>query len=1112
MRSKLCRGHSVSRSTVCVALALLAGGCSDATSPRRLDQAGRPALVDDRTGTAKGFYFLPPISTSDGYSGQFDPDRQPTVQVCRLNSSLTCQTTTATFTMQSTGAAAVTRDVLAEHYLAVWSTLQPKAAAGESYRVRVLEGDVELGHADVRVIRSASDAKSVPRGYVPLVVGQALPIKFRLEMPVLGDPVSGTIGDQGGVLAAVVMTGSSFRLDVPPGALTSPVNFTVTPQPPGNGKIATVVITPSDIVFRKPVTLTFSLPPQGASAAGPLTLAMTTPGGTEVFLPVVVAASEVKGTTPLLGAPSLGPPFPTAPSAFRLHANVAPNDAGTSVSVSEADIQGMIDALNARAAELEAQRSFESAVEFRLHAAALAQLAGNYAAADAALQAVAGQLCTLLQTDYDLAMTRLGSEFRNLWEAMRPILSVYASYDLVGATDCPAYLGLDAAANGLINAFLPLAEVAMAVPTFASNVEAVAMKLYESVFYRQNAQLLGIEPLWDATIVPRLQKPLAALYRRASYNWCRNDVEQHYLGYLFRSLRDDKLYYPGALDSQGLAFDADTEIGIPPGHVWNDAQFCGTDVVVTSRDPSGPAQQYGPLGGLTEPGQTNVAATIPVHPGGTVELTGKLIALRCRNEEVGNDRILVRFNNQFVRHLDRVVPTAHFIRVTPVTFDVDALAETGAINVAQGGTYALELLREGNECNGEYHLAATPPPNVLLTLNLVFPPVAVDVIPGDTIFLEKLEQNPFQAQVTGTSNTAVTWELRAGQGTFVDIQGNHALYQAPDNPDSTWVIARSVAAPSVADSALALVKVAPCEPPDPLCTPVSLEVTPASATLQVGGTQTFSATVTGTQNQAVTWTATGGTIDALGNYTAGSTPGDFVVTATSVEAPNATDMAQVTILPPPQVTYTGTTTYASVLSTVTVDRTSSGLKTSEEQLPASSTSGALHKTAMAGPITSADGSAFGQGTAESKVQMQMNVANGVLLGGSATGSVTSAATATSSGTLTANARATSLVRFAITFSVPAPVVMRLSASGSMTGACGSNESLFVEYGRAGAGNSIGATSHSIDTDFVLAAGDNVLSVGGICTVNPHNGVNGVPGSFTGGLNFNVTFHFKPAGG
>jgi hypothetical protein len=76
---------------------------------------------------------------------------------------------------------------------------------------------------------------------------------------------------------------------------------------------------------------------------------------------------------------------------------------------------------------------------------------------------------------------------------------------------------------------------------------------------------------------------------------------------------------------------------------------------------------------------------------------------------------------------------------------------------------------------------------------------------------------------------------------------------------------------------------------------IQVAVTPASATLAAGATTQFTAQVTGTSNQNVNWTATGGTISSTGLFTAGNVAGTFSVTATSVTNPSAFDVAPVTI-------------------------------------------------------------------------------------------------------------------------------------------------------------------------------------------------------------------------
>jgi hypothetical protein len=79
-----------------------------------------------------------------------------------------------------------------------------------------------------------------------------------------------------------------------------------------------------------------------------------------------------------------------------------------------------------------------------------------------------------------------------------------------------------------------------------------------------------------------------------------------------------------------------------------------------------------------------------------------------------------------------------------------------------------------------------------------------------------------------------------------------------------------------------------------LC-PITVTVDPASVTVAPGGTRQFAATVTGTADPRVTWSATGGTISPAGLFTAGTVAGSFTVRAASVINPNAFGESTVTV-------------------------------------------------------------------------------------------------------------------------------------------------------------------------------------------------------------------------
>src|SRR6185437_4678105 len=66
---------------------------------------------------------------------------------------------------------------------------------------------------------------------------------------------------------------------------------------------------------------------------------------------------------------------------------------------------------------------------------------------------------------------------------------------------------------------------------------------------------------------------------------------------------------------------------------------------------------------------------------------------------------------------------------------------------------------------------------------------------------------------------------------------------------------------------------------------VVVTIQPVTASLSPGGTQQFTATVTGSADTVVTWSASGGTISAAGLYTAPQASGSYVVRATSAADP-----------------------------------------------------------------------------------------------------------------------------------------------------------------------------------------------------------------------------------
>jgi len=93
--------------------------------------------------------------------------------------------------------------------------------------------------------------------------------------------------------------------------------------------------------------------------------------------------------------------------------------------------------------------------------------------------------------------------------------------------------------------------------------------------------------------------------------------------------------------------------------------------------------------------------------------------------------------------------------------------------------------------------------------------------------------------------------------------------------------------------------------------PVSVSVSPKTATMGRGGTQTFTAAVAGTARKDVKWTVSGGSITSDGVFTAPSTVGThtYTVTAASVADVSKKDTAMVTVIAPVSVSVVPKTVY-----------------------------------------------------------------------------------------------------------------------------------------------------------------------------------------------------------
>lgn len=222
-------------------------------------------------------------------------------------------------------------------------------------------------------------------------------------------------------------------------------------------------------------------------------------------------------------------------------------------------------------------------------------------------------------------------------------------------------------------------------------------------------------------------------------------------------------------------------------------------------------------------------------------------------------------------------------------------AVTWSVQETTGGTIDASGRYVAPQAEGSYHVVArsvvdpAAAATATVTVSAAAPPVAVTITPGTTSVAAGGAVT-FTAIVAGTADTRVTWSVREASGCGSVTQTGQ--YTAPAAAATCHVVATSTAVPAATQTATVTVT-----SPPPVGA-VALTVTPSRAAVSSCQSVTFSASVTGTPNTAVTWAvqeATGGTITPAGVYTAPANAGTYHVVGTSQADPSRIQVAEVIV-------------------------------------------------------------------------------------------------------------------------------------------------------------------------------------------------------------------------
>jgi hypothetical protein len=174
------------------------------------------------------------------------------------------------------------------------------------------------------------------------------------------------------------------------------------------------------------------------------------------------------------------------------------------------------------------------------------------------------------------------------------------------------------------------------------------------------------------------------------------------------------------------------------------------------------------------------------------------------------------------------------------------------------------------------------------TITIPLTPISVAAISPATASMGTGGSQAFTDSVNNdSSNSGVTWSIGSGVGTFTASSTTGVTYNAPTTVISS-VTTVTLTATSIKDNTKTTTATITLNP-------VSVAVSPTTATMVAGQTQTFTPTVSNDgATPGVTWTASVGSITAGGVYTA-PTPVPSGTTSATITAISKTDTTKTAI-------------------------------------------------------------------------------------------------------------------------------------------------------------------------------------------------------------------------
>ncbi len=419
-----------------------------------------------------------------------------------------------------------------------------------------------------------------------------------------GPPTTQSLDATGG---RIVLTASGIRttLDIPAGALSAPTSITVTPVAPLPGESARVTVTPSNLRFAQPATVTFELP-AGRTPNKAAAVVQRLNGRSLIHASQVDAAARtISAQIGVLGQFNKS----SAASSVRAHALAAsapdtPPD-GTLSLQDQADVAARVAEAQAALVDLQVDQEFDKAIVLKLSIAELLQstgLDGYVAQAEPWLESAKLSACAAFAQASQRASAQTISNLGDYDLFGRGVLYWDGIVQRLGGDPCPGP-SADTIMQAMLSQLAGYLTGKVAMPPPATAYPPLANEINAAVELGKEATTLGVAGV-EAHTVSLLVQPVVQPLRDAAFATAvQSGDQQAYLPLL------------GALPDVS--------------ELRRDAQFVDTSFTMVSMNAAGVVIDTATFGRGGSPGSEVTAVTLRADVGGSVELSGAVAVLHC---------------------------------------------------------------------------------------------------------------------------------------------------------------------------------------------------------------------------------------------------------------------------------------------------------------------------------------------------------------------------------------------------------------------------------------------------------------------------------------------------